>query len=82
MLGDACHPMLPFLAQGAAQAIEDVAMLAEHVGSADLPTALKHYERGRLPRASRVQRMSWDDNVAYHLPDGSEQRARDQAMRR
>jgi salicylate hydroxylase len=81
LLGDACHPMLPFLAQGAAQAIEDAAVLAECLGSTDVPAALLRYERVRLPRASRIQRMSWENNVAYHLPDGPEQRARDQAMR-
>jgi salicylate hydroxylase len=81
LLGDACHPMLPFLAQGAAQAIEDAAVLAECVGSADLPAGLRRYEDVRRPRASRIQRMSWENNVGYHLPDGPEQRARDRAMR-
>jgi len=83
LLGDACHPMLPFMAQGAAQAIEDAAALAQCLaGGADLGDALRRYEQLRLPRASRIQRMSYDNNVVYHLADGPEQRARDHAMLR
>jgi salicylate hydroxylase len=81
LLGDACHPMLPFMAQGAAQAIEDAGVLAQCLATgADLGDALRHYEQLRLPRASRIQRLSYDNNVVYHLADGPEQRARDDAM--
>ena len=83
LLGDACHPMLPFMAQGAAQAIEDGATLtACLVGTsrADVPTALHHYEQIRLPRASRVQAMSAGNKTRFHLPDGSEQQERDAQM--
>ena len=83
LLGDACHPMLPFMAQGAAQAIEDAGVLAQCLaGGADLGDALRRYEQLRLPRASRIQRLSYDNNVVYHLADGPEQRARDDAMLR
>src|ERR1700739_1581811 len=83
LLGDACHPMLPFMAQGAAQAIEDAGTLAHCVaGGADLGDALRRYEQLRLPRASRIQRLSYENNVVYHLADGPEQRARDNAMLR
>src|ERR1700758_2657991 len=83
LLGDACHPMLPFMAQGAAQAIEDAGVLAQCLaGGADLGDALRGYEQLRLPRASRIQRLSYDNNVVYHLADGPEQRARDDAMLR
>jgi salicylate hydroxylase len=83
LVGDACHPMLPFMAQGAAQAIEDAAVLAQCLtGGADLGAALRRYEQLRLPRASRIQRLSYDNNVVYHLADGPEQRARDHAMMR
>jgi salicylate hydroxylase len=60
LLGDACHPMLPFMAQGAAQAIEDGATLTACLAGTsrgDIPTALRRYEQLRLPRASRVQAM-------------------------
>jgi salicylate hydroxylase len=51
-------------------------------GGADLGDALRRYEQLRLPRASRIQRLSYDNNVVYHLADGPEQRARDDAMLR
>ena len=56
LLGDACHAMLPFMAQGAAQAIEDGATLAACLGDAG-PTsaaALRRYEPVRIPRTSRA----------------------------
>jgi salicylate hydroxylase len=85
LLGDACHPMLPYLAQGAAQAVEDAATLAACLAAAaargdDLPAALRRYEALRLPRATRVQAMSRGNAARFHLPDGPEQRARDAAM--
>jgi salicylate hydroxylase len=81
LLGDACHPMLPFMAQGAAQAIEDGATLAACLAEGDDPaSALRRYERLRLPRATRVQALSRDNKTRFHLPDGPEQRARDEAM--
>jgi salicylate hydroxylase len=82
LLGDAAHPMLPFYAQGAGQAIEDAAALAVFLasGSEDLPAALARYERLRLPRASRVQEASRGRTAHHHLPDGPEQRARDAAF--
>ena len=61
LLGDACHPMTPYMAQGAASAIEDAAILArclEGVGPGGLPGALKLYETVRKPRASRIQSLS------------------------
>ena len=82
LLGDACHPMLPFLAQGAGQAIEDAAALARCLSEtpADIPAALTRYEAARRPHTAKIQRMSWDNNTFYHLPDGPEQRARDTAL--
>jgi salicylate hydroxylase len=82
LLGDAAHPMLPFYAQGAGQAIEDAAALAAFLasGSENLPAALTTYERFRLPRASRVQEASRGRTAHHHLPDGPEQRARDAAF--
>jgi salicylate hydroxylase len=82
LLGDACHPMLPFLAQGAGQAIEDAAALARCLSDtpADIPAALARYETARRAHTAKIQRMSWDNNTFYHLPDGPEQRARDKAL--
>ena len=79
LLGDACHPMYPFMGQGAAQAIEDGATLAACLAacSNDVTAALQRYERARLPRVSRLQAMSRATKVRFHTPDGPEQQARD-----
>ena len=61
LLGDACHPMKPHMAQGAAMAIEDAAMLArclEETGLTDHRSAFSLYEVNRRERASRVQAVS------------------------
>lgn len=81
LLGDACHPMYPFMAQGAAQAIEDGAVLAACLaaGAADPPAALRRYQSLRLPRVTRLQQMSRANKTRYHLPDGPAQQARDRA---
>jgi salicylate hydroxylase len=81
LLGDACHPMLPFLAQGAAQAIEDGATLAGVLGKGgDVGQALRRYEDLRLPRTARIQTVAAGNKTRNHLPDGPEQVARDAAM--
>ena len=79
LLGDACHPMLPFIAQGAAQAIEDGATLTACLSAAgpDIGGALGRYERLRLPRTSRLQALSAANKTRLHLPDGPRQQARD-----
>ena len=80
LLGDAAHAMLPFFAQGAAQAIEDACVVAACLRRADrasVPQALQHYEAIRRPRASRVQLMSRGRELRNHLPDGPEQAQRD-----
>jgi len=82
LLGDACHPMLPFLAQGAAQAIEDGATLAAVLARSgdDVAAALARYQALRLPRTARIQAVAAGNKTRNHLPDGPEQRARDAAM--
>ncbi|WP_250556312.1 FAD-dependent monooxygenase [Pseudonocardia lacus] len=81
LLGDACHPMPPYAAQGAGQAIEDAAALAGCLdGAADVPGALVRYAELRRPRTARVQAMSRDNGTRFHLPDGPDQLARDEAM--
>ena len=80
LLGDAAHAMLPFFAQGAAQAIEDAAVLAACLRDADVasvPQALQRYEQIRRPRASEAQVMSRGREIRNHLPDGADQRERD-----
>lgn len=57
LLGDACHPMMPFMAQGAAMAIEDAVVLARALADApdDVAGALVSYEAARRPRTARIQ---------------------------
>jgi salicylate hydroxylase len=84
LLGDAAHPMLPFFAQGAGQAIEDGAVLAgclRGMGSSGVVDALKRYESLRIERATRVQRASGERREHHHMPDGPEQLERDAALR-
>lgn len=82
LLGDAAHPMFPFFAQGAAQAIEDGAVLARCLATSitDPVGALQRYEALRLPRASKLQEVSHARSHVNHLPDGPEQEARDQSF--
>lgn len=61
LLGDAAHPMVPFMAQGACMAIEDAVVLARALEGADrvsAPERLKRYERARLERTANIQRNS------------------------
>jgi salicylate hydroxylase len=69
LLGDAAHPMLPFLAQGAAMAIEDAAVLARALAGSpdDRAAALRRYEADRAPRTMRVQRAARRNDLRYHL---------------
>jgi salicylate hydroxylase len=83
LLGDACHAMLPFMAQGAAQAIEDGATLTACLlddGAAAVESALRRYEALRRPRATRLQELSRANKTRFHLPDGPAQEARDAEM--
>ncbi|MEW6124073.1 MAG: FAD-dependent monooxygenase [Pseudomonadota bacterium] len=77
LLGDAAHAMLPFLAQGAAQAIEDAAELASAVTrEASAEAALRAYETARRPRTARIQREARTSGAIYHL-SGPPRLARD-----
>ena len=80
LLGDAAHPMLPFFAQGSAQAVEDAVVLAACLRGArgsEAARALQRYDALRRPRASRVQTMSRGREVRNHLADGPLQQERD-----
>ena len=67
LLGDACHPMLPFLAQGAAMAIEDAWALAACLAAdADVTAALTVYEARRKPRVSKVQAGARSNAKLFH----------------
>ncbi|KAJ5495653.1 MonooxygenaseFAD-binding [Penicillium diatomitis] len=85
LLGDACHPMLPYVAQGAAQAVEDAAALGVLLSTIssrrEIPQALAAYETSRKLRADGVQQSGSANRVTMHLPDGPEQVARDAQFR-
>ncbi|KAL5531773.1 hypothetical protein ACEPAF_5335 [Sanghuangporus sanghuang] len=85
LLGDSCHPMLPYRAQGAAMAIEDAAVLGcllSHLSHiSQIPILLKAYEKLRLERTAKTQASSRRNQRIFHLPDGPEQLARDALMR-
>src|SRR6185437_4274672 len=69
ILGDAAHPMLPYLGQGACQAIEDGAVLATALAAEahDPARGLERYERARRPRASRVVLAARERGASNHL---------------
>jgi salicylate hydroxylase len=69
LLGDAAHPMLPYLAQGAAMAIEDAAVLAQRMaGTPEHPDqAMRLYERQRRARTARAQRAARRNGMVYHM---------------
>lgn len=78
LLGDAAHPMLPFLSQGAAMAIEDALVLGVALGGKQsVPEALAAYEAERRPRTSRVQLEARERGRTYHLPTLGQQLRRD-----
>jgi salicylate hydroxylase len=67
LLGDACHATLPFMAQGAAMAIEDAAVLARCLQEgSEIQTSLKRYEALRKPRTTYVQRASQRNGRVFH----------------
>lgn len=68
LLGDACHPMLPFMAQGAAAAIEDAAVLAACLADGAAPAAgLKRYEGLRRGRTALIQAHARRNAQLFHL---------------
>jgi salicylate hydroxylase len=81
LVGDAAHPMVPFLAQGAAQAIEDAAALARSFAQVqEISAAVSLYSHDRVARAARVQREALKLGHIYHL-SGPLAFARDLTMR-
>lgn len=86
LVGDACHPMLPYLAQGANSAIEDGAVLGlllapEHFASkSQLPETLHLFQQLRKARGEGIARETFKQRRDFHLRDGPEQTLRDASM--
>lgn len=81
-LGDSCHPMLPYLAQGANSSMEDGAVLGSllrHLKrKSDLPGVLRLYQSLRKSRGEAIARETFKQRHDFHLPDGEKQRKRDE----
>lgn len=84
LLGDACHATLPYLAQGAAMAVEDGAVLGGLLGKLEdksqLGAVLAIYESLRKKRTTRIVLESTNQRDVFHLPNGEEQEDRDAIM--
>ena len=69
LLGDAAHPMAPYLAQGAGMGLEDAEAIARHLGGPLAPgPALAAYAAERFARTRRVQRWAQRNGAVFHLP--------------
>ena len=68
VMGDAAHPTLPFLAQGANMALEDAFVIARCLERADVADALRRYEEARLERTAAIVRGSSDNTKRFHNP--------------
>ena len=82
LLGDAAHPMRPYMAQGAGMAMEDAACLQRVLAESDLPMAqrLQHYAQQRWQRNARVQARSIRNGQIFHAT-GVTRWGRDVSMR-
>ncbi|WP_160142146.1 FAD-dependent monooxygenase [Pigmentiphaga humi] len=75
LLGDAAHPTLPYLASGAAMAIEDGEILARCLAACDnVPDALQSYQNSRMDRTAAVVRESTENRDLYRIEDEDEMR--------
>ena len=81
LMGDSCHPMLPYLAQGANSAVEDGAALGRILkglqAKEELGGRVKAWEALRKGRGEAVARQTFEQRKSFHMPDGPEQEARD-----
>jgi salicylate hydroxylase len=86
LMGDSCHPMLPYLAQGANSSIEDGAVLGlllaqDHFKNrSQLPESLRLFEHIRKARGEGIARETFKQRKDFHMRDGPEQVARDELM--
>ncbi|RLL95632.1 hypothetical protein CFD26_103917 [Aspergillus turcosus] len=83
-LGDACHPMLPYLAQGANSSLEDGAVLGRLLShmktKSHLPQILRLYESLRKSRGEAIVKETFKQRHDFHMPNGEEQEKRDEVF--
>ncbi|KAI8961402.1 FAD/NAD(P)-binding domain-containing protein [Daldinia sp. FL1419] len=83
-VGDSCHPMLPYLGQGANSAIEDGAVLGRLLGhiqtKEQIRKALEMYEQLRKPRGDSIVKETFGQRDVFHMIDGPKQQARDELL--
>ncbi|KAH8672806.1 hypothetical protein BGZ60DRAFT_430114 [Tricladium varicosporioides] len=89
MMGDCCHPMLPYLAQGANSSLEDGAVLGYLLGkvsqsskSTQLPKVAQMYQSLRKNRGETIQKEAFKQRQDFHMPDGEKQIRRDGVFER
>ena len=88
LIGDSCHPMLPYLAQGANSSIEDGAVLglllsaANFTSKAKLQETLQLFQQLRKARGEGIVRETFKQRKDFHMPNGPEQERRDELMLR
>ncbi|KAI0385870.1 FAD/NAD(P)-binding domain-containing protein [Hypomontagnella monticulosa] len=84
-VGDSCHPMLPYLGQGANSAIEDGAVLGRLLGhiqkKEQLGKVLSMYEQLRKPRGDAIVKEAFGQRDVFHMADGPKQQARDELLK-
>jgi len=86
LIGDSCHPMLPYLAQGANSSIEDGAVLGlllapDHfTEKSQLPETLQLFQSLRKARGKGIAKETFKQRRDFHLRDGPEQEKRDELM--
>lgn len=87
MAGDCCHPMLPYLAQGANSSLEDGAVFGSLLGRVNyktrheqLPKMAKLYQELRKTRGEAIAKETFKQREDFHLRDGEAQRQRDELM--
>lgn len=84
MAGDACHPILPYMAQGTNSAFEDGAILGALLGKmqskSQLPELMQFYEEIRKERILKIRAETFRHQTEIHLPDGDFQMSRDRLL--
>ena len=85
LLGDACHAMTPHAASGAATTLEDAEVLGHCVASceslSEMQVFAQTYEAVRKTRCERVQEIARQNATVFSMPDGPQQRSRDERLR-